>query len=128
MTTNLVSVKEGQLEGFNKYAQEHAESAEAKHPGLLAFHQYVNKDGNKVSVVQVHSETDSMELFMQEVLAQHGVQAYQYLEQGSESSEIYGTPSDAILDGLRQYEVSFSVKPDHAGGFTRLQAVQSSGA
>jgi hypothetical protein len=36
---------------------------------------------------------------------------------------VYGTPSDAILDGLRQYGVSFSVKPNHVGGFTRLQAV-----
>lgn len=122
------TIKEGQLEGFKKYAQEHAEFTEAKHPGLLAFHQYVNEEGNKVSVVQVHPDADSMEFFMQEVVAQHGIQAYEYLEEGSESSEIYGTPSDAILEGLRQYGVSFTVKPDHVGGFTRLQAGQPSGA
>jgi hypothetical protein len=122
------TIKEGQLEGFKKYAQENAEFTKAKHPRLLAFHQYVNEDGNKVSVVQVHPDADSMEFFMQEVVAQHGVQAYQYLEEGSESSEIYGTPSDAILDGLRQYGVSFSVKPYHVGGFTRLQAGISTGA
>ena len=116
------TIKEGQLEGFKKYAQEHAEFAEAKHPRLLAFHQYVNEEGNKVYVVQVHPDADSMEFFMQEVVAQHGVQAYQYLEEGSESSEIYGRPSDAILEGLREYGVSFSVKPQYLGGFTRLQA------
>jgi len=116
------TIKEGQLEGYKKYAQEHAEFAEAKHPRLLAFHIYVNEDSNKVSAVQVHPDADSMEFFMQEVVAQHGVQAYQYLEEGSESSQIYGTPSDAILDGLRQYRVPFSVKTDYVGGFTRLQA------
>ena len=29
------TIKEDQLEGFKKYAQEHAEFTEAKHPGLL---------------------------------------------------------------------------------------------
>lgn len=119
------TIKEGQLEGYKKYAQEHAEFTEAKHPGLLAFHQYVNDEGNRVSVVQIHPDADSMEFFMQEVVPQHGVKAYRYLEEGSESSEIYGTPSDAILDGLRQYGVSFSVKPNHVGGFTRLPATVS---
>ena len=114
------TIKEGQLEGFKKYAQEHAEFTEAKHPRLLAFHQYINEEGNKVYVVQVHPDADSMEFFMQEVVAQHAVQAYQYLEEGSASSEIYGEPSDAILDGMREYGTSFSVKPHHDGGFTRL--------
>ena len=122
------TIKEGQLEGYKKYAQEHAEFTEAKHPRLLAFHYFVNEDGNRVYVVQVHPDADSLEFHMQEVVAQHGVQAYQYLEEGSESSEIYGTPSDAILEGLRQYGVAFSVKSDHVGGFTRLQAGSLSGA
>lgn len=122
------TIKEGQLEGFKKYALEHAEFTEAKHPRLLAFHYYANEDGNRVYVVQVHPDADSLEFHMQEVVAQHGVQAYQYLEEGSESSEIYGEPSDAILEGLREYGVSFSVKPQNLGGFTRLQAGISTGA
>ncbi len=52
-----------------------------RRPTSHRFHQYVNEDDNKISVVQVHPDADSMEFFMQEVLAKHGVQAYEYLEE-----------------------------------------------
>ena len=95
MTAPLVhlitgSIKDGQLEAYRRFAQEHAEFAEMKHPGLLAFHLYLSEDGREVTSVQVHPDADSMDFFIQKVVATHGVQAFEYLEQGSERSEVYG--------------------------------------
>lgn len=115
------AVQDGRLDGYRAFAREHAEFVEAAHPRLLAFHQYLSEDGRRAFAVQVHPDPDSMEYFMAKVVAEHGVQAYEYLDQGSERSEIYGTLSETIQNGIRGYGVELALRPQHLGGFTRLQ-------
>lgn len=127
MTAPLVhifsaTVQDGKLEGYKRYAKEHAEFVEGKAPGLLAFHLYLSEDGRRVSAVQVHPDADSMDFFMKEVVAEHGVQAYEFLEQGSERSDAFGPLNDATAQGVRQYGVELWHSPYHLGGFTRLAA------
>jgi hypothetical protein len=126
MTAPLVhlitgSIKGGQLEAYRKFAQEHAEFAEAKHPRLLAFHLYLSADGREVTSFQVHPDADSMDFFIKEVVATHGVKAFEYLEQGSERSEVYGTLNQATVEQFRQYGVALRHSPYHLAGFTRLR-------
>ena len=45
---------------------------------MLAFNGYANEEGKEVAVVQVHADTDSMELHMQ-VVARHIEHAYESL-------------------------------------------------
>jgi hypothetical protein len=114
------SLKEGKLEDFKKYEQELVELVEANEPRLIAFHIFLNQDGTQAATVQVHPDADSMEFHMQ-VLGQKISEAYEFLER-TERIEVYGTPSDQVLEMMRQLAgsgVPLSVKVNHLGGFTR---------
>lgn len=117
-----VAVKDGQVDGFRQYAQEHVEFAEAAHPRLLAFHHYLSEDGRTTFTVQVHPDSDSLAYFMSNVVAEHGIKAYEFVEQGTERSDIYGPLDDSLRDRIQQYGVTLSLNPHHLGGFTRLSA------
>jgi hypothetical protein len=117
-----VDIQDGKLEGFREYAKEHVAFTEAKAPDLLAFHHYVSADGRRSSVVQVHPDADHMDHFMKEVVAEHAVKAYEFLEQGTERSDAFGPLNDATADAIRQYGVELRHHPYHLGGFTRLRA------
>lgn len=115
------AVQDGKLDGYKQYAQEHTAFVEANAPALLAFHLYLSEDGRRVSAVQVHPDADSLDVFMKDVVAEHGVQAYEFLEQGSERSDAFGPLNDATAAAIRQYGVELWRSPYHLGGFTRLQ-------
>jgi hypothetical protein len=95
---------------------------EANEPRLLAFNEYANDQGTEVEVVQVHPDTDSFEFHMG-VVRERAERAYAETLEGTTSVQVYGTPSDTILEMLRQQAgsgVALNVKPHHLGGFTRL--------
>ncbi len=60
-----------------------------------------------------------MDFFMKEVVAEHGVRAYEFLEQDSERSDAFGPLNDATAQSIRQYGVELTLHPYHLGGFTR---------
>jgi quinol monooxygenase YgiN len=114
-------LKEGKLQDLRHYEQELVALVEAKEPRLIAFHVFVNEDGTQATTIQVHPDAASMEFHMQ-VLGQKISQAYAFLER-TERIEVYGTPSDQVLEMMRQLAgsgVPLSVKADHLGGFTRV--------
>lgn len=126
MTAPLVhvfsaAIQDGRLEAYRDYAREHAEFTAARAPDLLAFHLYLSEDGRRVHVVQLHPDADHMDFFMKEVVAEHGVRAYDFLEHGSERSDAFGSLNDATADAIRGYGVELTHHPFHLAGFTRLQ-------
>lgn len=127
MSTPLVfiftaRIREGKLDGYRQYAREHAAFAERAHPGILAFHLFLSEDQREVAAVQVHPDADSMDIWMKDVVSEHGQTAYEFLEQGTERSLVYGTLNDHTLAGIRQYGVEVDLNPEHLAGFTRLAA------
>jgi len=122
------TIKEGKLEAFKKYLRDEKfiELVEANEPRLLAFNFYVNEDGSEVTFVQVHPDAESMEFHM-EVASEHIGRAYgEFLDNAGSSIQVYGKPSAGVLEMTRQLAgsgVPLNVKPQHLGGFTRLQAV-----
>jgi hypothetical protein len=95
---------------------------EANEPRLLAFNEYANDEGTEVGVVQVHPDIDSFSHHM-EVVRERASLAYAETLDATTSIQVYGTPSAAILEMLRNSAgsgVGFSVKQHHLGGFTRL--------
>jgi hypothetical protein len=117
------NVQDGKLEGYKEYAKEHAAFTEATAPDLLAFHLYLSDDGRRVYAVQLHPTADHMDFFMKEVVAEHGVKAYEWLERGSERSDAFGPLNAATADAIRQHGVELTHHPYHLGGFTRLRVV-----
>jgi hypothetical protein len=116
-------LKEGKLQDLKQYEQELVALVAANEPHLIAFHVFVNEDGTQATTVQVHPDAASMEFHMQ-VLGEKIGQAYEFLER-TEGIEVYGTPSDQVLEMMRQLAgsgVPLSVKAHHLGGFTRATA------
>ena len=114
-------LKPGRLEAERRRVPGLSDFIEANEPRLIAFHEYANEDGTGVGVVQVHPDADSMEFHMQ-VIRQRAEQAYAETLDATTSIQVYGPPSEAIVEMLRRGagpDVALSVKPYHLGGFTR---------
>lgn len=118
-------LKEGQLEAFKQSCGGLVEFIESNEPRMISFNVYANEDGTEASVVQVHPDADSM-LFHMQLLQEHIASAYDEDSalDVTTSNQIYGTPSDAVLDMIRQFDpgVPLIVKPHPLGGFTRSAA------
>jgi hypothetical protein len=118
------TIREGKRQDFKQQWRELLEVVEAKEPRLIAFNAYVNEDGTELTVVQVHPDADSMVFHMQ-VARDHISQAYQSVLEKTRRIDVYGKPSDAVLEMIRQLAgsgVPLTVKADHLGGFTRTTA------
>jgi hypothetical protein len=117
-------LKEGKLEAERRRVPGLSDFIEASEPRLLAFNEYANEDGTEVSVVQVHPDADSFEFHMG-VVRERAERAYAETLEGTTSVQVYGTPSDGIVEMLRQQAgsgVALTVRPHHLGGFTRAKA------
>jgi biotin carboxylase len=117
-------LKQDKLEEERKRVPGLCDFIEANEPQLIAFNEYVNEEGTEVGVVQVHPDADSMAFHMN-VVREQAQRAYAETLDATTSVQVYGTPSDTVLEMLRQQAgsgVSLSVKRYHLGGFTRGRA------
>ena len=98
------------------------EFIEAGEPRLLAFNEYVNAEHTEVTVVQVHRDAASMEFHMG-VVGERAAQAYAETLDATTRIQVFGTPSDAVVETLRAQAgagVPLTVHAEHLGGFTRI--------
>ena len=77
------------------------EFIEANEPQLIAFNEYVNKEGTEVAVVQVHPDADSMAFHM-EVIAERTAAAYAETVDATTSIQVFGAPTEAVVEMLRR--------------------------
>jgi hypothetical protein len=97
------------------------EFVDANEPRLIAFESYLTDDGTEVANVFVHPDADSEDFHMQ-VAGDKVKGGYEFLDFTKMSIEVYGRPSDTVLDGLTQFAAAgttVSIKAHHFGGFTR---------
>ena len=116
-------LREGKLAAERERAVDLCSFIEATEPQLLAFNEYVNEEGTEVGVVQVHPDSASMELHM-EVVAERAARAYAETLEATTSIQVYGEPTDAVLEMLRHRAgagVRLTVKRHHIGGFSRVR-------
>ena len=116
-------LREGKLAAERDRAADLASFIEANEPQVLAFNEYVNDDGTEVGVVQIHPNAASMECHM-DVVAERAARAYAETLEGTTSIQVYGEPSEAVLEMLRRQAgagVPMTVKRQHLGGFARVQ-------
>ena len=117
-------LKEGKLEDERRRVPGLSEFIAAREPRLIAFNEYASEDGTEVSVVQVHPSADSFEFHMG-VVRERAERAYAETLEATTNVQVYGTPSDSVLQMLEQQAgsgVALSVHPYHLGGFTRSEA------
>ena len=98
---------------------------EAGEPRLLAFNEYINPTRTEVTVVQVHPDAASMEFHMG-VVGERAAKAYAETLDATTQVQVFGAPSDAVVEVLRAQAgagVPLSVHAEHLGGFTRIGPV-----
>ena len=111
------TIKPGKEEEARKRIAEHVDFVETNEPRMIAFHMYLDQDGNTLSIVQVHPDSASMEFHMQ-VNAKHFATAFDWLDT-SISQQYLGPISDALAAELAKWDEPFTHVPVHEAGFTR---------
>jgi len=115
-------IKNGKLEGYKHYYRQVAELTAANKPGTVAHLAYINEDGTEMSIIHIFPDAESMELHMRGV-DELAKKAFEFME--IVSFEIYGKPSDMVLDMMMKIVgsgVALSIKPQRIGGYIRLKS------
>lgn len=117
------TIKSGKLEETKKALGELVELVEANEPRLIGFNVYLDEQGTKASLVQVHPDADSMEFHMK-VISEHLTSCFDYLE-AAVSEQVYGAPTASLSSMLEEWAepgVPVTNMPAHEAGFTRTTA------
>ena len=116
-------LKPGMLDAETARVPGLVEFVQTHEPRVIAFNEYVNAEGTEVAVVQVHPDADSMAFHMG-IIGDRAAAAYAETVDVTTSIQVYGPPSDAVLEMLRRQAgsgVPQIVKRYHLGGFTRAK-------
>jgi hypothetical protein len=110
-------IKPGKQEEARKRVAEIVHFVETNEPRMIAFHMYLDQDGNTLSIIQVHPDSASME-FHEQVAAKHFATAFDWLD-ASIGQQYFGPISDALAAELAKWDEPFTHLPVHEAGFTR---------
>lgn len=118
------AIKEGKIEEYKQFNREFVDFVEANEPRLIALEVYTNENDTETTYVFVHPDADSEDFHMQ-VAGDKLNEGHELIDFTKVSIEVFGTPSAAVLEQLRQMAgsgVPVSIKTHHIGGFTRSAA------
>jgi hypothetical protein len=116
------AIAPGKLDVAKEVSRELGVFLEANHPRMLHFGIYIDDDAHEMTVIQIHPDEGSLALHM-ELARERIARAYEFLT--TTRIDIYGTPSEALVDQIRQMGVGappirFNVA---TAGFSRLASV-----
>src|SRR5262249_29339944 len=115
-----MSVKGGRLEALRARLAELVDFVETNEPRMIAFHAYLDEDGERLTICQVHPDSASMAFHMQ-VNAKHFATAFDNLD-AVISEQYYGEISESLAAELAKWDdppIALRRLPIHGGGFTR---------
>jgi quinol monooxygenase YgiN len=115
-------IPEGKLDEFKQFFRKMVAEVEEELPGTLAHLAYADEGGSEVTIVHIFPNPEAMGPHMKKaaVSAQRAAGLFQSL-----GLEIYGRPSDQILETMKKIAASgvpFSLWPDRVGGYLRLSS------
>jgi hypothetical protein len=117
-------IKEGQLDFLRQMTSESAARLQAAKPRTVLFLSYLDAEVGAIDFLHAFADAESMDLHLVGS-DERSRAAHQYLE--PLGWELYGKPSPAALDTLRQAAVASGVPltqhPDYLAGFLRLESV-----
>jgi len=113
-------VRQGRFDDARKSLAEHAEFIEANEPHMISFNVYGDEDAGTISIVQVHTDSSSMDFHMK-LVAEHINSALgDYLGSAVDTQILGEGPS--TVDTIRSFgnpDDVVKVAPEHIAGFTR---------
>ena len=114
------TIQPGKTEEARKRIAELVDFVETNEPRMIAFNVYFDEEGSKLTVVQVHPDSASMEFHLQ-INAKHFTTAFDYLE-SQMTDQYYGPMSETLAAEIAKWDdpnVAVTRMPVHEGGFTR---------
>ena len=114
------TIKPGKLDEARKRIAELVDFVETNEPRMIAFHCFLDDAGTKVTIVQVHPDSASMEFHM-EVNAKHFATAFDFLDKNIDERR-YGQVSESLAAEFAKWDEPGEEKvhmPVHEAGFTR---------
>jgi len=110
-------IREGKIDELKSAMKELVEFVKANEPRPIAYDVYLNEDGTKITVVQIHPDSASMELHMKVAAPEFAKFTDLVMLQ---AMDVYGTPSEDLLEQLRRKaqllgDGTLSVHELHAG-------------
>jgi hypothetical protein len=115
-------IKEGKLDAYKQSYSEYIGIIKADKPGTVAHLAYVNEDGSEVTMVHVFPDAEAMDLHFQGV-DERAKKAFEFVE--IIRYEIYGRPSDTVLEKMQQFagsRIVLDLNLEHMGGYLRLKS------
>jgi hypothetical protein len=113
-------IREGRLEEVKSAMNELVELIKAKEPQIIFYNAYINEDGTQLTVLQAHPDSASVELHM-EVTEPTFTKIAKCITLSS--LDIYGTPSQSLLDKLQRTKFTSRVTVaghELSAGFSRF--------
>lgn len=113
-------VNEGRFDDARDALKEHSEFIEANEPRMISFNVYGDQDGGTVSIVQVHTDSSSMDFHMR-LVAEHIKSALGDYLGPAVDTQILGEGPETV-DTIRSFSSPdhvVTVAPEHIAGFTR---------
>jgi hypothetical protein len=114
---NTYTIKPGKEEAYKTAHQQVADLVEAKEPKMLYFALHTSEDGSQATTVQVHADAENLGYHMS-LVEEHVRAAHEYLDGANMAIRIFGSPTEAILDQMRQLAgsgVSVTISPATLG-------------
>lgn len=132
MTDSIVyidrsDVREGAVEALKEGVSALVEFVHEHEPQLIAYSFHINEEARRMTVVAVHPDSASMEFHLEVAGAEFRRLADLLTLR---SIEVYGRPSEKVLDGLHQKARALGeggtvvVEEPHAG-FSRMEAAEA---
>jgi quinol monooxygenase YgiN len=114
-------VKEGKLDAYRELQRDTAKLLLAEKPRTLVYLAYLTKSGDQITIVHAFADAESMDLHVQGAFERAKV-GFELFD--ADGWEIYGRPSEEIVNRMREMAASFGVtltlQPDFVAGFLRL--------
>jgi hypothetical protein len=114
-------IKKGKLDDLKRVSGEATARLQAEKPRTLVFLAFVDEGGTQATFAHVFADAESMDLHF-EGAEERSTAAYEYLNPAG--WEIYGRPSTAVIEVMRQTAasagVTLTVQPEYLAGFLRL--------
>ena len=114
---NTYTIKPGKEEAYKTAHQQVADLVEAKEPQMLYFALHTSEDGSQATTVQAHADAENFGYHMS-LVEEHVRAAHEYLDGTHMAIRIFGSPTEAILDQMRQLAgsgVSVTISPATLG-------------
>ncbi len=112
------TIRKGKLDQLKKMMDVMYPRIEAEKPGTVLHRAYLEADAGQVHFVHVFPDADAMDAHM-EGADERVTTADEVIE--TTAYEIYGRPSDAVLEFLGQNpSIQMTLRPESLGGYIRL--------